>query len=173
MSLPNRILEAIVSGTNWIIKPITGNSLQIRTDTSDGSDDQRVDISGGGGFGAGRGARIIIYGADSSAGTLHLLSSNTSGADILLDVQSTNGYIEQSINGGTSAWRTLSTGRQESQGAYDLDIGDGDFIVDTGSVTADGTTQGTAASVGSTGQFTLVNGANGTKGVILDDSARS
>ena len=61
----------------------SGQNLTIRTTTTDGTDNRVVDIAGGGGVSAGRGAYITLHGNEhANAGDLHLVSGNVAGGAI-------------------------------------------------------------------------------------------
>lgn len=84
----------------------------IRTNTTDGSDNQSITIAGGGASGPTRGATILINGNEAAGnnGHLQLDAGNASGAIVFLRALATNGYLSFSSGGSTERWRIESTG---------------------------------------------------------------
>ena len=135
-----------------------GSGNNIIANTADGSDNIALRLCGGGDFGSSRGAFIQLSGNEQTdTGVLQLGAGNVSGGDIELHV------------GGTPVWKVEEDGDLVSQGAYNLDMGEGELIQDFAGMTATGTVQGDAVIL--TGQVCTVDGADGTKGVSMPDAA--
>lgn len=148
-------------------KEVNG-TLFLGASTSDSDDDASLVVHSGGGSGSTRGGQITLYGNEATdPGSVYVTAGNISGSKVVLKTDGSQ-EIEIKTN-NTSTWKWEGDGDYVSQGAYNLDTGTGDLILDQGNVTAAGSIQGDAASLASSGQFAHVNGADGTKGVILSD----
>jgi hypothetical protein len=146
-----RLLGGNVSGANILIQTSTTEAIDfginnavrwsfenpgdlvaqgtqtIRTNTSDGADNARIQISGGGAFSSGRGASIAIHGNESSGNTGNLvLSSGSAGTvkvssfaplETNVDIipAGTNWNIRQNVTNGRTG---LLGGSSTSDGGY-------------------------------------------------------
>ena len=140
---------------NLTVKTITGdgtNTLGITT----GSNSTGIDISGGSAAGAAYGARIQAKGASNGTGNLQLDSSSTSGSDIDIIVQSSDGYIQLWTN-ATARWKVDSNGDFQVGTDSTYDIGTDSVRIAT--IYADTIDVNTAIDFG-TGQLGSDAGSN-------------
>lgn len=115
------------------IKIINGNlefvtsTFNIKADTSDGSDNKRISISGGGSDAASRGSYIALFGNDhaSAAGTVELYGGDatTNGnGHVAIGTRSTVGQIRFLTN-SSLRWIVNPNGHFEPQNNNSYDIG--------------------------------------------------
>jgi len=128
---------------------ITGtatNTLNITTGTVDGTDNMRLEISGGGDIGSSRGAYISLFGnEEANTGRIDLVAGNVSGGHITistagaerwriinssnsnLQFSTTNGYIFATTSDGSDSARLILSG-----GGNVLDTARGGYITING-----------------------------------------
>lgn len=145
-----------------------GASNTQTTATSDGSDNAFIQISGGGTVDTSRGAYIEISGNEASnAGRLLLRSGDT--GNIVLQPPSSR-TIEFYSN-GTLIWTLDASGDLSQNATNGGDIvftkDDTGVIGTAGSITAAGSTQGTATAI----TKTVINIGGGSGGVRLPDTS--
>ena len=155
---PTTFTSALTVSSGSVI--VSGDNQGLRTSTSDGSDNQTLNISGGGGFGSDRGALIQLAGnEDASTGILNLASGNVSGGNITL---SPKGTTTMTL---TSTLATLGVPLTVTEGAIHASTGSnvtGSFLsTDATGFHVFGDSVGTVQFDGSGGIITLRTGGNG------------
>lgn len=156
---------------NLVFAGVTSDTAAVRAGTADGSDNKVLWLSAGGGTDISTGTRggtIALTGNENAdAGKVYVGCGDASGAFVRLYTPGTQAV--QIYTNATLRWSVDSDGTLTSQGAFNIDMGTGEFVENAGSVAAAGTTQGTATAI--TAQHTYVTGADGTAGVILPSGA--
>ncbi len=113
-------LQAFVVATGGTFTQLLGNASgdsQIFTNTSDGSDNRALALSGGGNSGTDRGAILLMYGNEhaSQAGRIYLYTGNVSTGNLLLNAQNTSATVQLMV-GGSAKWTINNTGEMLGAG---------------------------------------------------------
>ena len=137
----------------------TNTSTEIKTNSSDGSDNKRIILAGGGDNSQVRGAQLTLYGNEYSSheGRLQLLAGNSGNS---------NGVV-QMYTGGTERLRITSGGTVNIGGDYTNTTGK---LKVTGVVTVDGGFNLTAGSLTAPGGFSISSGNVIISGDIAHDA---
>jgi len=137
-----------------------GTSEEITLQTSDGSDNGYLNLSGGGACSQNRGAQLVLFGNEKSGllGTCQLMSGNAGSASSV--IQFFTAGTEQARIDASGHFKISCTAQPSATVAgYQFDQGGGTFRVSTGAG-ASGTTSASISIVGANHNSNIENGAN-------------
>ena len=137
-----------------------GTSEEITLQTSDGSDNGYLNLSGGGACTQNRGAQLVLSGNERSGllGTCQLMSGNAGSASSV--IQFFTGGSEQARIDASGHFKISCTAQPSATVAgYQFDQGGGTFRVSTGAG-ASGTSSASISIVGANHNSNIENGAN-------------
>ncbi len=92
---------------------LSNSNVEITSNTSDGSDNKRIIIGGGGASGQTRGAQIVVHGNEygGNGGTLQLLTGNTNSSHNMIQMYTDGNERLVLQNGGVLSQRVGSNAR--------------------------------------------------------------
>jgi hypothetical protein len=174
-------------GSTPIAPGLTLNSStsSILTNSSDGSDNKTLNLCSGGACSSSRGGYITSFGNENGVlpGALALVSGDVSGGAIYFYTGSSATERWLIANGGdllpgTTLARSIGSATKEVNDVFAGTVRPSSTLIfraaaagirfTKSDITAAGSTQGTATAI--VGVLSFVDGADGTKGVILPDS---